>query len=47
MYKKKKGKCFYDKETGIVTHTGIKGTLKVKRFFQWFTIPVSIKAEKK
>ena len=44
---KLEGKCFYDKETGIITHAGISGTLKVKKFFQWFTIPVSIKAELK
>jgi len=44
---KLEGKCFYDKETGIITNAGIKGTIKVKRFFKWFTIPVSINAEMK
>ena len=41
------GKCYYDVDSGVITHAGIKGTIKVKRFFQWFTIPISIKSEKK
>lgn len=38
------GKCFFDPETGIVANAVVTGTIKVKRFFKWFTIPVSIKA---
>ena len=42
-----KGKCFFDSDSGIVTEAEVTGTVKVKRFFKWFTIPVLIKATKK
>ena len=37
-----KGTCLYDTEAGVVTSAKISGTIKVKKFFQWFTIPVII-----
>lgn len=36
------GKCSFDKNAGIVVKSTVTGTIKVKKFFKWFTIPVSI-----
>jgi len=41
------GTCFYDPKVGFATSAKLKGNIKVKKFFKWFTIPVSITSSKK